>query len=171
MTGEWVWSSEEESGGSSGDEGAKEALPVNTIEKASSDEEGGEPDEYYGQIKVSPSQSQQQTTEQNVPINLVLRLRYVKLLIFSFYLLIFCLFSSLHKMYIVCYINPFPLKSGNLLALLSLRSRTEYLPAQIFYCFMRALLLSILSFVDTFTCVSFEMKSCLKCKQLNHKLL
>ncbi|XP_020290263.1 serine/threonine-protein kinase OSR1-like isoform X2 [Pseudomyrmex gracilis] len=75
VTGEWVWSSEEESGGSSGDEGAKEALPVNTIEKASSDEEGGEPDEYYGQIKVSPSQSQLQTTEQNVPINLVLRLR------------------------------------------------------------------------------------------------
>ncbi|XP_011346288.1 serine/threonine-protein kinase OSR1 [Ooceraea biroi] len=76
VTGEWVWSSEEEdSGGSSGDEGAKETLPVNTIEKASSDEETGEPDEYYGQIKVAPSQLAIQTTEQNVPINLVLRLR------------------------------------------------------------------------------------------------
>ncbi|XP_012218388.1 serine/threonine-protein kinase OSR1 isoform X2 [Linepithema humile] len=76
VTGEWVWSSEEEdSGGSSGDEGAKETLPVNTIEKASSDEEAGEPDEYYGQIKVAPSQLAIPATEQNVPINLVLRLR------------------------------------------------------------------------------------------------
>ncbi|XP_070168710.1 serine/threonine-protein kinase OSR1 [Polyergus mexicanus] len=76
VTGEWVWSSEEEdSGGSSGDEGAKETLPVNTIEKASSDEDAGEPDEYYGQIKVAPSQVAIPATEQNVPINLVLRLR------------------------------------------------------------------------------------------------
>lgn len=79
MTGEWVWSSEEEdSGGSSGDEGAKETLPVNTLEKASSDEDVGEPDEYYGQIKVAPSQLAIPATEQNVPINLVLRLRQVK---------------------------------------------------------------------------------------------
>ncbi|XP_011263894.1 serine/threonine-protein kinase OSR1 isoform X2 [Camponotus floridanus] len=76
VTGEWVWSSEEEdSGGSSGDEGAKEALPVNTLEKASSDEDVGESDEYYGQIKVAPSQVAIPATEQNVPINLVLRLR------------------------------------------------------------------------------------------------
>ncbi|XP_072761101.1 serine/threonine-protein kinase OSR1 isoform X2 [Anoplolepis gracilipes] len=76
VTGEWVWSSEEEdSGGSSGDEGAKETLPVNTIEKASSDEDAGDPDEYYGQIKVAPSQVAIPATEQNVPINLVLRLR------------------------------------------------------------------------------------------------
>ncbi|XP_050450723.1 serine/threonine-protein kinase OSR1-like [Cataglyphis hispanica] len=76
VTGEWVWSSEEEdSGGSSGDEGAKETLPVNTIEKASSDEDAGETDECYGEIKVAPSQVAIPATEQNVPINLVLRLR------------------------------------------------------------------------------------------------
>lgn len=79
MTGEWVWSSEEEdSGASSGEEAAKEALPVNTIEKASSDEEAGENEEYEGQIKLAPSQLVIQAAEQNVPINLVLRLRYVK---------------------------------------------------------------------------------------------
>lgn len=80
MTGEWVWSSEEEgSGASSGEEAAtKETLPVNTIEKASSDEEAGENEEYEGQIKLAPSQLVIQAAEQNVPINLVLRLRYVK---------------------------------------------------------------------------------------------
>lgn len=77
VTGEWVWSEEENNGDSSSDEG-KETLPVNTIEKASSDEEAGEPDEYYGQIKVAPSQIAIPVTGQNVPINLVLRLRYVK---------------------------------------------------------------------------------------------
>jgi len=77
VTGEWVWSSEEEdSGASTDDEGVKETLPVNTIENASSDEETGEPDEYYGQIRVVPSQIALQASEQNVPINLVLRLRY-----------------------------------------------------------------------------------------------
>jgi hypothetical protein len=77
VTGEWVWSSEEEdSGASTDDEGVKETLPVNTIENASSDEETGEPEEYYGQIRVVPSQIALQTSEQNVPINLVLRLRY-----------------------------------------------------------------------------------------------
>lgn len=82
VTGEWVWSSEEEdSGGSSGDEGAKETLPVNTIEKASSDEDVGETDECYGEIKVAPSHIAIPATEQNVPINLVLRLRYVKCLL------------------------------------------------------------------------------------------
>ncbi|XP_025157878.1 serine/threonine-protein kinase OSR1 isoform X1 [Harpegnathos saltator] len=76
VTGEWVWSSEEEdSGASSGEEAAKEALPVNTIEKASSDEEAGENEEYEGQIKLAPSQLVIQAAEQNVPINLVLRLR------------------------------------------------------------------------------------------------
>ncbi|XP_077260151.1 serine/threonine-protein kinase OSR1 isoform X1 [Temnothorax americanus] len=74
VTGEWVWSEEENNGDSSSDEG-KETLPVNTIEKASSDEEAGEPDEYYGQIKVAPSQIAIPATGQNVPINLVLRLR------------------------------------------------------------------------------------------------
>jgi len=77
VTGEWVWSSEEEdSGASTDDEDVKETLPVNTIENASSDEETGEPDEYYGQIRVVPSQIALQASEQNVPINLVLRLRY-----------------------------------------------------------------------------------------------
>ncbi|XP_014487599.1 PREDICTED: serine/threonine-protein kinase OSR1 [Dinoponera quadriceps] len=76
VTGEWVWSSEEEdSGASSGEEAAKEALPVNTIEKASSDEEAGENEEYEGQIKLAPSQLVIQAAEPNVPINLVLRLR------------------------------------------------------------------------------------------------
>ncbi|KAL0122962.1 hypothetical protein PUN28_007550 [Cardiocondyla obscurior] len=74
VTGEWVWSEEENNGDSSSDEG-KETLPVNTIEKASSDEEAGEPDEYYGQIKVAPSQTAIPAAGQNVPINLVLRLR------------------------------------------------------------------------------------------------
>lgn len=77
VTGEWVWSEEENNGDSSSDEG-KETLPVNTIEKASSDEEAGDPDEYYGQIKLAPSQIAISATGHNVPINLVLRLRYVK---------------------------------------------------------------------------------------------
>lgn len=78
VTGEWVWSSEEEdSGASSGEEG-KEALPVNTIENASSDEELIEQEEFYGQVKCAPSQLVVQATEQNVPINLVLRLRNQK---------------------------------------------------------------------------------------------
>ncbi|XP_053989370.1 serine/threonine-protein kinase OSR1-like isoform X1 [Hylaeus anthracinus] len=76
VTGEWVWSSEEEeSGASSGDEG-KETLPVNTIENPSSEEEPDE--EFYGQVKSAPSQLVVQATEQNVPINLVLRLRNQK---------------------------------------------------------------------------------------------
>ena len=77
VTGEWVWSEEENNGDSSSDEG-KETLPVNTIEKTSSDEEAGEPDEFYGQIRVAPSQIALLSTGQNTPINLVLRLRYVK---------------------------------------------------------------------------------------------
>ncbi|XP_078044412.1 serine/threonine-protein kinase OSR1 isoform X2 [Augochlora pura] len=76
VTGEWVWSSEEEeSGASSGDEG-KEALPVNTIDNPSSEEEPDEED--YGVVKLAPSQLVIQQTEQNVPINLVLRLRNQK---------------------------------------------------------------------------------------------
>ncbi|XP_018313182.1 serine/threonine-protein kinase OSR1 isoform X1 [Mycetomoellerius zeteki] len=77
VTGEWVWSEEENNGDSSSDEG-KETLPVNTIEKASSDEEAGEPDECYGQIRVAPSQMALPATGQNTPINLVLRLRNEK---------------------------------------------------------------------------------------------
>ncbi|KOC64347.1 Serine/threonine-protein kinase OSR1 [Habropoda laboriosa] len=74
VTGEWVWSSEEEdSSASSGDEG-KEALPVNTIENASSTEEEPE-DEFYGQVKSARSHIVVPSTVQNVPINLVLRLR------------------------------------------------------------------------------------------------
>ncbi|XP_076237722.1 serine/threonine-protein kinase OSR1 isoform X2 [Calliopsis andreniformis] len=75
VTGEWVWSSEEEESASSGDEG-KETLPVNTIENPSSEEEPEE--EFYGQVKSAPSQLMVQATEQNVPINLVLRLRNQK---------------------------------------------------------------------------------------------
>ncbi|XP_012135743.1 serine/threonine-protein kinase OSR1 isoform X2 [Megachile rotundata] len=75
VTGEWVWSSEEEdSDASSGDEG-KEALPVNTIENPSSEEEE---EEFYGVVKSAPSQLVVQATDQNVPINLVLRLRNQK---------------------------------------------------------------------------------------------
>ncbi|XP_076757993.1 serine/threonine-protein kinase OSR1 isoform X2 [Xylocopa sonorina] len=77
VTGEWVWSSEEEdSSASSGDEG-KEALPVNTIENASSTEEEPE-EEFYGQVKSARSHLVVQANEQNVPINLVLRLRNQK---------------------------------------------------------------------------------------------
>ncbi|XP_043603129.1 serine/threonine-protein kinase OSR1-like isoform X3 [Bombus pyrosoma] len=77
VTGEWVWSSEEEdSSASSGDEG-KEALPVNTIENASSTEEEPE-EEFYGQVKSARSHIVVQATEPNVPINLVLRLRNQK---------------------------------------------------------------------------------------------
>ncbi|XP_076684532.1 serine/threonine-protein kinase OSR1 isoform X3 [Andrena cerasifolii] len=73
VTGEWVWSSEEEeSGASSGEEG-KGALPVNTIENTSSEEEPEE--EFYGRVKSVASQLVVQATEQNIPINLVLRLR------------------------------------------------------------------------------------------------
>ncbi|XP_015592259.1 serine/threonine-protein kinase OSR1 isoform X2 [Cephus cinctus] len=78
VTGEWVWSSEEEdSGASSGEEG-KETLPVNTIDNGSSDEEVPEPEEYYGQVKSAQSRVAIPTAEQNVPINLVLRLRNQK---------------------------------------------------------------------------------------------
>ncbi|XP_011069168.1 PREDICTED: serine/threonine-protein kinase OSR1 isoform X2 [Acromyrmex echinatior] len=77
VTGEWVWSEEENNGDSSSDE-CKETLPVNTIEKTSSDEEAGEPDEFYGQIRVAPSQMALPETGQNTPINLVLRLRNEK---------------------------------------------------------------------------------------------
>ncbi|CAK9818577.1 Serine/threonine-protein kinase OSR1, partial [Anthophora quadrimaculata] len=77
VTGEWVWSSEEEdSSASSGDEG-KEALPVNTIENASSTEEEPE-DEFFGQVKSARSHIVVPATVQNVPINLVLRLRNQK---------------------------------------------------------------------------------------------
>lgn len=81
VTGEWVWSSEEEDNGASSSEEGKEALPVNTIENPSSDEEIAENDEFYGQVKSSPSQFALPTTEQNVPIHLVLRLRYATKLI------------------------------------------------------------------------------------------
>ncbi|XP_017881888.1 serine/threonine-protein kinase OSR1 isoform X2 [Ceratina calcarata] len=77
VTGEWVWSSEEEdSSASSGDEG-KEALPVNTIENASSSEEDQE-EEFFGQVKSARSHMAVPVNEQNVPINLVLRLRNQK---------------------------------------------------------------------------------------------
>lgn len=74
MTGEWVWSSEEDSGGSSGEDG-KEPLPVNNIENVSSDEEVPDPEDYYGQVKTAQSHLTIQAAEQNAPINLVLRLR------------------------------------------------------------------------------------------------
>lgn len=71
MTGEWVWSSEEESGNSSGDEAAaKDTLPLNAIKHESSDEDAAENDEYY-----QNQANAQQPAESNVPINLVLRLR------------------------------------------------------------------------------------------------
>ncbi|XP_066589395.1 serine/threonine-protein kinase OSR1 isoform X2 [Prorops nasuta] len=77
VTGEWVWSSEEEDSGASSGEESKEALPVNTIENQSSEEDAPESDEYYGgQLKLAPSHFVvQQAAEQNAPINLVLRLR------------------------------------------------------------------------------------------------
>ncbi|XP_033223324.1 serine/threonine-protein kinase OSR1 isoform X2 [Belonocnema kinseyi] len=78
VTGEWVWSSEEEdSGGSSGDE-RREPLPVNNIENVSSDEEVPDPEDYYGQVRSAQSHLTIQAAEQNVPINLVLRLRNQK---------------------------------------------------------------------------------------------
>ncbi|XP_034938205.1 serine/threonine-protein kinase OSR1 isoform X2 [Chelonus insularis] len=78
VTGEWVWSSEEEdSGASSGDEG-KEALPVNTIENVSSEEEAGDQDDLDCQVKSAMSRVAIQSAEQNIPINLVLRLRNQK---------------------------------------------------------------------------------------------
>lgn len=75
MTGEWVWSSEEEdSGASSGDEG-KEALPVNTIDNVSSEEEPADQEDSEGQVRAAMSRVAIQSAEQNIPINLVLRLR------------------------------------------------------------------------------------------------
>lgn len=74
VTGEWVWSSEEEdSGASSGEEG-KEALPVNTINNVSSEDEAADAED-YGQVKSAASRVAIPVAEQNVPINLVLRLR------------------------------------------------------------------------------------------------
>ncbi|XP_016838668.1 serine/threonine-protein kinase OSR1 isoform X2 [Nasonia vitripennis] len=76
VTGEWVWSSEEESGGSSGEE-SKEALPINQIERDSSDDEGPDQDDFYGHDKTS-QQRNTMPIDKNVPINLVLRLRNQK---------------------------------------------------------------------------------------------
>ncbi|XP_011306443.1 serine/threonine-protein kinase OSR1 isoform X3 [Fopius arisanus] len=78
VTGEWVWSSEEEdSGASSGDEG-KEALPVNTIDNVSSEEEQVDQEDADGLVKSAASRLVIQSSEQNEPINLVLRLRNQK---------------------------------------------------------------------------------------------
>jgi serine/threonine-protein kinase OSR1/STK39 len=77
VTGEWVWSSEEESGGSSGEE-SKEALPINRIECDSSEDDGPDQDDYYGHDKI-PINRNAAPADKNVPINLVLRLRYVSL--------------------------------------------------------------------------------------------
>ena len=89
VTGEWVWSSEEESGdegkGSSGDEG-KGPLPLNRIERDScSDDDGPDNDDYYhpNNIQINNAQPLQQEQlsqeiDKNVPINLVLRLRFNK---------------------------------------------------------------------------------------------
>ncbi|CAD6237095.1 GSCOCG00002137001-RA-CDS [Cotesia congregata] len=75
VTGEWVWSSEEEdSGASSGDEG-KETLPVNTIDNVSSEEEAADQEDSEGQVRAAMSRVALQSAEQNIPINLVLRLR------------------------------------------------------------------------------------------------
>ncbi|XP_061933977.1 serine/threonine-protein kinase OSR1 isoform X1 [Apis cerana] len=71
VTGEWVWSSEEEDSVSSGDE-SKEALPVNTIENVSTSEE--EEEEFFGRLKSVQSHIAMQH-EPSIPINLVLRLR------------------------------------------------------------------------------------------------
>ncbi|XP_011495463.1 PREDICTED: serine/threonine-protein kinase OSR1 [Ceratosolen solmsi marchali] len=76
VTGEWVWSSEEESGASSGEE-SKEALPINRIERDSSDDDGPDQDDYYGQDKT-PVNRNATPADKNVPINLVLRLRNQK---------------------------------------------------------------------------------------------
>lgn len=73
VTGEWVWSSEEEDSVSSGDE-SKEALPVNTIENVSTSEE--EEEEFFGRLKSVQSHIAMQH-EPSIPINLVLRLRYI----------------------------------------------------------------------------------------------
>ncbi|XP_014216656.1 serine/threonine-protein kinase OSR1 [Copidosoma floridanum] len=72
VTGEWVWSSEEESGASSGEEG-KEALPINRIERDSSDDEGQD-DDYYD----NKNATSRIPVDKNVPMNLVLRLRNQK---------------------------------------------------------------------------------------------
>lgn len=74
VTGEWVWSSEEEDSVSSGDE-SKEALPVNTIENVSSSDEDEE--EFFGRLKSAQSHIVVQH-EPSIPINLVLRLRNQK---------------------------------------------------------------------------------------------
>lgn len=76
VTGEWVWSSEEESGGSSGEE-SKEALPINRIERDSSEEDGPDQDDYYGHDKNMINRNAI-LADKNVPINLVLRLRNQK---------------------------------------------------------------------------------------------
>ncbi|XP_048511457.1 serine/threonine-protein kinase OSR1 isoform X2 [Athalia rosae] len=78
VTGEWVWSSEEEDSGGSSDGEGEEVLPVNTIDNGSSDDEVVESEEDYGAVKSAQSHVVIQSAEQNVPINLVLRLRNQK---------------------------------------------------------------------------------------------
>ncbi|XP_012280935.1 serine/threonine-protein kinase OSR1 isoform X2 [Orussus abietinus] len=78
VTGEWVWSSEEEDSGASSGEESKETLPVNTIDNGSSEEEAPEPEDSFGQVKTARSHVVIQAAEQNDPINLVLRLRNQK---------------------------------------------------------------------------------------------
>lgn len=84
MTGEWVWSSEEEDGGKSSDEEAGEK-PMNSIEKAASsgsEEDLAETDGASASVNVAP-------------INLVLRMRFVRLnIVSSFFLLPFFFLSS-----------------------------------------------------------------------------
>ncbi|XP_043271947.1 serine/threonine-protein kinase OSR1-like isoform X2 [Venturia canescens] len=77
VTGEWVWSSEEEDSDASSAEDGKEALPVNTIDNGSSDEEAADAKD-YGQVKSAASRIAIPVAEQNVPFNFVLRLRNQK---------------------------------------------------------------------------------------------
>ncbi|XP_058793141.1 serine/threonine-protein kinase OSR1 isoform X2 [Phymastichus coffea] len=76
VTGEWVWSSEEESGNSSGEE-SKESLPINRIERESSEDDAPDQDDYYAQQKSAQNRDSA-SADKNVPINLVLRLRNQK---------------------------------------------------------------------------------------------
>lgn len=73
VTGEWVWSSEEDSGTSSSEE-SKEALPINTVENLSSDDDGAYQEEFY-EDKSAIRPGAIHASELKGPINLVLRLR------------------------------------------------------------------------------------------------
>lgn len=97
VTGEWVWSSEEEDGGKSSDEEAGEK-PMNSIEKASSgsEEDLAEADGASASTNVAP-------------INLVLRMRFVNNKFVVLFWILFILIVSILLIFLtlICLFHEF----------------------------------------------------------------